>query len=173
MPLPELLARANSLLAGEAARYAESARERVRRPNKLGNVPEAQHYASELLAGVLAELSKRNSNHEHAGQVPILWCASPVNAGERASATIRVANDEAHPLEVSLYCSNFIADEGYEISSLAAGVAPRVATVEPASNIAFELELRVPMQTPPGTYSGLVQATSSKYVKAVLMVEVL
>jgi hypothetical protein len=106
-------------------------------------------------------------------QVPLLRCDAAVAAGAAASATIRVSNDERVPTAVSLYASNFIADNGYEIAALHAGFAPRVLTIEAGSSAEFTVTIAVGMQTPPGLYSGLVQATGCKYVKAVLMLEVI
>ncbi len=168
MPLQELLTRANTLLMAEAARYAAGLPERV-----PFQPPDFQRNAVELLRGMLVELGgKGRSESANAGQVPLLWCVAAVAAGERAFATIRVANDEAHPLEASVYLSNLIADTGYDIPSLVASVVPRVATIEPGGEVAFEIALSVPAQTPRGIYSGLVQVTNTKYVKAVLMMEV-
>jgi hypothetical protein len=52
-------------------------------------------------------------------------------------------------------------------------VSPRRATVPPQGEASFSIKIAVPQQTPSGTYSGLIQAMGSKYVKAVLSVEVL
>jgi hypothetical protein len=106
-------------------------------------------------------------------QVPLLRCDAPVAAGTAASATIRVSNDESSATVVALYASNFIADSGYEIAALQVGFAPRALTIEAGSSAAFTATITLGMQTPPGLYSGLVQATGCKYVKAVLMLEVI
>jgi hypothetical protein len=106
-------------------------------------------------------------------QVPLIQCDAPVPAGSAARATLRVANEEATASNVTLYCTNFVADSGYEIPALRVSVSPRVATVPPGGDVLFEISIAVLQQTPAGIYSGLVQAMGSKYVKAVLSVEVL
>ena len=106
-------------------------------------------------------------------QVPLLRCMAPVQAGGEAVATMGVANDEDTASEVSLYCTNFAADSGHEISSVRVTVSPRMATIPPRGEAAFEIKVAVPQQAAAGSYSGLIQATGSKYVKAVLSLEVL
>jgi hypothetical protein len=106
-------------------------------------------------------------------KVPLIQCASPTQAGDVARVTLNVANEEPTPSEVTLYSSNFVADSGYEIPSLRVSASPRVVTLAPRAQASFEIRVSVPPQTPPGTYSGLVQALGSKYVKAVLSVRVL
>jgi hypothetical protein len=106
-------------------------------------------------------------------QVPLLRCMAPIESGGEAVATMVVANDEDTPSEVSLYCTNFVADSGHEIASVRVTVSPRMATISPRGQAAFEIRVAVPQQAAAGTYSGLIQATRSKYVKAVLSLEVL
>jgi hypothetical protein len=105
-------------------------------------------------------------------QVPLISCAAPVAAGQAGIATMRVANDEDAPSDVALYCTNFVADSGYEIPSLRVTVSPRRTTIPAKGEAAFEVKIAVPQQAPAGIYSGLIQAMGSKYVKAVLSVAV-
>jgi hypothetical protein len=106
-------------------------------------------------------------------QVPLLRCPAPVQAGDDACATMRVANDEGTSSDVALYCTNFVADSGYEIPSLRVTVSPRRTTIPAKGEASFEIKISVSQQTPAGIYSGLIQAMGSKYVKAVLSVQVL
>jgi len=106
-------------------------------------------------------------------RVPLFRCVAPVQAGAEASATMKVANDEDTPSDVTLYGTNFVADSGYEIPSLRVTALPRSATIPAKGEAEFEIKVAVPQQTPAGIYSGLIQAMGCKYVKAVLTVEVL
>lgn len=106
-------------------------------------------------------------------KVPLLQCAAPVPAGGVARATLLVANEEPSPTQVTLYCSNFVSDTGHEIPALRVSFSPRVATISSNGQVSFEIKIAVPPQAPASTYSGLIQAMGSKYVKAVLSVEVL
>jgi hypothetical protein len=106
-------------------------------------------------------------------KVPLIQCPSPTQAGNVAHATLKVANEEATPSEVTLYCTNFVADSGYEIPALRVSISPRVASIPGNGQVTFEIKISVPQQAPAGTYSALLQALGSKYVKAVLSLQVL
>ncbi|MGH7434866.1 MAG: hypothetical protein ACRENE_04260 [Polyangiaceae bacterium] len=86
--------------------------------------------------------------------------------------TIRVSNEEAAPVEVTLYSSNFVSDSGCEIPSMRVIASPRTASLPAQGEAAFELKIAVPAQAQPGLYSGLVQAMGARYVKAVVCLEV-
>jgi hypothetical protein len=106
-------------------------------------------------------------------KVPLMRCESPVQAGSQARAILTVGNEEAIPANVALYCTNFVADSGYEIPSLRVSVSPRQATIAANGEATFQITIVVSQQTPTGIYSALVQAMGAKYVKAVLSLEVL
>jgi hypothetical protein len=106
-------------------------------------------------------------------KVPLLQCAAPTQPGKTARASLTVQNEEPSPSQITLYCSNFVSDSGHEIPALRVSFAPRVATIAAKAQAVFEIKIAVPAQSPAGTYSGLVQAMGSKYVKAVLSLEVL
>jgi hypothetical protein len=144
-------------------------------PSQPFDTEALRRQARELMAALTATLNEANGDESapYQDQVPLLCCAAPANPGTEASAVMNVANDEDTPSQVTLYASNFIADSGYEIPSLRMNVSPRSVTIPAKSQAAFEIKIAVPQQTPPGIYSGLIQAMGSKYVKAVLSVEVL
>ena len=106
-------------------------------------------------------------------QVPLLYADSPVQPGEVARTRLRIANEESIPSEVSLYCTNFVADCGYEIPSLRVTVSPRRLTIPPKAEASFEVSVAVPQQTPRGKYAGLIQAMGYTYFKTVFCIEVL
>ncbi len=139
------------------------------------NVDELRRRASEFLEALLGSLAQGKAAPQSAydDRVPLLRSVAPVQAGSTGSVMLRISNEEALPSEVSLYASNFVADSGYELPSLLVAVVPRKVTLPPAGETTFEIKLAVPAQAPPGLYSGLVQATGCKYVKAVVMFEVL
>jgi hypothetical protein len=131
--------------------------------------------AHELIEALLVTFNQATGEKAapYEDQVPLLRCLAPVHAGGRASATMRVANEEDAPSSVALYCSNFVADSGYEIPSVRVTISPRRVTIPGKDEASFEIGIAVPQQTPAGLYSGLIQAMGTKYVKAVLSVEVL
>jgi hypothetical protein len=130
--------------------------------------------AHELIETLLTTFSggSREKGGPADDQVPLLRGPAPVQAGLAARIGFRVANEEETPSEVTLYCTDFISDSGHEIPALRITVLPRRATVPAKGDADFEIEVAVPGQTPPGFYSGLIQAMGNRYVKAVLMIEV-
>jgi hypothetical protein len=132
---------------------------------------QAHEFVESLLVTFGQATGEKAAPHED--NVPLIRCAAPVAAGGDASATVRVANEDGVPSEVSLYCTNFVADGGHEIPSLRVTVSPRNVTIPAQGNAAFDVKIAVSQQTPSGLYSGLIQAMGSTYVKAVLTLEVL
>ena len=139
------------------------------------NADELRRRASDFLETLLASVTQGNAAPTSAydDRVPLVRSVAPVRAGTTGSVTLQVSNEEASTSEVSLYASNFVADSGYEMPSLSISITPRRATLQAAGQALFEIKLSVPTQAPPGLYSGLVQAAGCKYVKAVVVFEVL
>jgi hypothetical protein len=176
----DLLNQAASILAREMARLGAD----VSAPDALAALPAAnardgsplsglerlRRQAHEILETFLTVLSPKPDSPGE--RVPLLRCAAPVEPGGDGSAAVRVANDELTPSEVTLYCTSLIGDSGYDIPPMRVTISPRTVTVPPKGEATFEVKIAVPQQTPPGMYSGLFQATGTKYVKAVLSVEV-
>lgn len=136
---------------------------------------ELRRAGSQLLEALLTTVAqgKAGTASSYDDRVPLIRAVAPVQAGTSARATLRVTNEEATPSEVAFYASNFVADSGYEMPSLLMSVVPGRTTVAPGAEATFEIKIVVPAQAPAGLYSGLVQATGCKYVKAVVMFEVL
>jgi hypothetical protein len=134
-----------------------------------------QARGAELLQTLLSVLARGRDDNEGSrdDRVPLIRAAAPAEAGASACATLQITNEEETPSEVSFYASNFVADSGYELPSLLVSIAPRVAMLAAGAAAMFEIKIVVPAQAPPGLYSGLVQATGCKYVKAVVVFEVL
>lgn len=105
-------------------------------------------------------------------RVPVIRGEYPVTAGAEIVVPLRVINEGPTALEVSLYCSNFVSDGGFDISALHVGFAPRACVIAAESAHVFDVTIRVPQQAPPGLYSGLVQAVGTKYFKVVMSIEV-
>jgi hypothetical protein len=133
------------------------------------DVERLRRHAHEVIETVLAGFAGKAPLDD---RLPLLSAAVPVAAGDVATITLRVANQEAAPAEVSLYCTNFVADSGFDIPALHVTFSPRRVTIPPKGDAPFEVKVAVPRQAPAGVYSGLVQAAGTRYVKAVVSVEV-
>lgn len=182
----DFVSRASALLAAEVARFqppptshlgSESA---PALPHFLlpPAVDDVRRQASDVLDQIFsrtagAPRATSTASASGAEQVPLILALAPVRPGERALATVRIANEEAAPARVTLYSSNFITDSGYELGSLMVSVEPRVAEIAPGAEASFDVEVAVPTLAPAGFYSGLVQAAGTKYLKAVITFEVL
>jgi hypothetical protein len=134
------------------------------------DIDRLRRHAHDVIETLLTAFSPKIAGPDD--RAAILRSTAPVSAGDNAAVTFRLANEEPTPSEVSLYSSNFVADNGYDIPASRVAFSPRVATIPPNGDAKFEIQVRVPQQAPPGIYSGLVQAFGSKYVKAVVSVEV-
>jgi hypothetical protein len=106
-------------------------------------------------------------------RVPLIHCAAAVQPGSVGHASLTIANEERSAAQVTLYSSDFVADTGFEIPALRVTFSPRTANIPGSGQHRFEIAIGVSQQTPRGVYSGLVQAAGSRYVKAVVSVEVL
>jgi hypothetical protein len=175
-----LLTRASSILTREAARISsivptDFAPAHVPQASSPLSAADAQRQTLELVQGIFTLLAAERGAGTAAGtsQVPLIACAALVEPGTEAVATLRVANEEALAADISLYTTNFVADSGYEIPSIAVRISPRKVNVAAGGEEAFEIRIAVPSQTPKGMYSGLVQATNSRYVKAVIVFDVM
>ena len=183
----DLVTHASSLLAREALRLpsamanshpsATAASSGSQSPGWLpqsigpGTDPDRlRRQAHEILENLLEIFSPKGQ--ESGDRAPLIRCVAPVAPGGDGCATVRVANDEATPSEVTLYCTNLAADSGYDIPALRIRISPRRVTIPPKGEATFEITISIPQQTPAGIYSGLIQATGAQYVKAVLSVQV-
>lgn len=181
-----LLMKAASILAEQAARFPASfqptrlhgpAGQASAFPNVElpvtalpgADVDQLRRYAHDLIETLLTAVSPKERADD---RVLLLRCAAPVAAGSEAVIVIRIANEDPSPTEVSLYSTNFVSDTGYDIPARSVTFSPHASTIPPKSDAAFELKVRIPQQAPPGLYSGLVQAAGSKYLKAVVSIEV-
>jgi hypothetical protein len=106
-------------------------------------------------------------------RVPLLQCEAPVQAGDEARAVLTVSNEEPTPSDVTLYCTNFVADSGHEVPALRVSFSPRRVTILAGAEATYQIRIAVPHQAAAGIYSGLIQAMGTRYVKAVLSMEVL
>ena len=138
------------------------------------DIDQVRRQAHELIESLLVTFSQATGEKAapYEEEVPLIRCVAPVQSGGEGRVTMRVANEEDTPSEVALYCTNFVADSGYEIPSLRVTVSPRRVTIPAKGHADFEIKIAVPQQAPAAIYSGLIQAMGSKYVKAVLSVEV-
>jgi len=103
------------------------------------------------------------------------WQKAPVGvaAGAPAQISLCVENQDDHPVEISLFPTDLRSDRGGVIPSQQISFDPPSRLLNPRESLPIKVSIALPLQTIPGSYSGLVQATGLPAVKAVITIEVL
>ena len=113
------------------------------------------------------EAAPRRRSHD---SVSTLVIPGQLSAGETAEVAMRVENDSSSPTDVfELKASDLLSDEGSRIPARNVGFEPETVKIAPHDAEKITVKLRVPATVKPGTYSGLLQATKLKPVRAVLI----
>lgn len=136
----------------------------------VDQVERLRRQAHEVIEAFLHLISPRVSL-DPAAQVPLVQATS-VQPGAEARASVALANDDSEPAEATFYSTHLVSDFGYQIPSLHVSFAPRVLALPPNSEATLEVKIAVPMQTPRGSYAGLIRGTGLRQVKVVIAVEV-
>jgi hypothetical protein len=172
-PLPgtddnRLKQQADDLLAGILTGFGQS-------PGGVPDLDGLRKQAQDFFETLLLTLNERRGAKSVPAdnRVPLLQCEAPVQAGTEARAVLTVSNEETTSSDVTLYCTNFVADSGHDLSARRVTFSPRKVTIPAGSEATFQIRIAVPLQMATGVYSGLIQAMGSRYVKAVLSLEVL
>ena len=164
----DLKRQADDLLAGLLSGFGGP-------PSRVLDMNGLRKQAQDFFDTLLLTLNERNATKSVPAEnrVPLLQCEAPVQAGAEARAILTITNEETTASDVTLYCTNFVADSGHDLSALRVTFSPRKVTIPPGSEATFQIRIAVPPQIGTGVYSGLIQAMGSRYVKAVLSLEVL
>src|SRR5450631_390338 len=137
----------------------------------------------ELLAAILAWLERSSGGlsgslpampavpGSTADVVPIVGGVA-VKAGNAVSVFLPLSNDGQTPVSVILNCTDLISNGGSVIPAATVRFSPRTMNLAPAGAGSVTLDVSVPSQSPPGTYSGLVQAIGLNRPSAVVVVRV-
>jgi hypothetical protein len=138
---------------------------------------------AELLAAILAWLERSSGGLSGSlpttpavpgstpDVVPIVGGVA-VKAGDVALVFLPLSNDGKTPVSVILNCTDLISNGGAVISAATVRFSPRTMSLAPAGAGSVTLDVSVPSQSPPGTYSGLVQAIGLNRPSAVVVVRV-
>jgi hypothetical protein len=132
--------------------------------------------AASILARETAvtRLSLSPSSIIEAVQSSLPWRRSAAAApGTRTTVSISLENLDDQPVQLTFHVSDFIADQGNRIPGSAVSFNPPTQTIPPHGRAKVDIDIAVPLRTPPGCYSGLVQGDGLSDVKAVLSVEVI
>jgi hypothetical protein len=102
------------------------------------------------------------------------WLRAPgaVAAGQSLAVPVSIENDQPEPVDVCLYSTDLLSDQGRSIPGYLVSFEPPSLTLGPGQKAAVRANVAVPLQSVPGSYSGLVQAQGLSAAKTVLTVEV-
>ncbi len=98
--------------------------------------------------------------------------SAAVSAGARTALSISIENQDEQPVELTFHISDLTDDRGHTMLGSVVTFNPPTQTVPPYARARIDIEIAVPLRTPSGSYSGLVQGVGLPDVKAVLSVEV-
>lgn len=104
---------------------------------------------------------------------PLLKVPLPVNAGEIGHIPISLINDDPKDtLNHALHTTDLVNASGHKISADHINVSSNRSKVLPGESVDEQIEIRIPPGTPPGIYSGLLQAEESTVGQTVIQVTV-
>jgi hypothetical protein len=110
-----------------------------------------------------------------AAQVGVVTLSVPdtVSAGDSAEVAMLVENDGESETEVfQLTSSDFVSSSGSRIPSGQVTFSPEPIQIAPQATQRVALRVRIPPDSAPGVYTGVVQATKLEHVRAVVVVTV-
>jgi hypothetical protein len=105
--------------------------------------------------------------------IPTLSVSTPLKAGGVATIPMTLENESGRPTDViDLFSSDLINSEGQRIQAKQITFSPEKLVIEPQKHALVTVQVQVPSDTPPGTYSGLLQASKLEQLRAVLSVRI-
>ena len=107
------------------------------------------------------------------GGIPSLAVSTPVKPGGAVEIPMTLENESSKPTDVFyLLSSDLVNPNGDRIPAHQVSFVPEKMVIEPQKSAVITVTVRVPDSTPPGTYSGLLQATKLEQLRAVLSIQI-
>jgi hypothetical protein len=104
-----------------------------------------------------------------AASTSVLNVPQPVKQGESGEVSIVIENDGETPTEpFELRPTDLVNASGDRIPAHAMHFDPKIISVGPHQNQRAVVRVTPPLDTPPGTYSGLIQSSRPDQLRAVL-----
>ena len=120
--------------------------------------------------------SSRRTWPRSAGRGPsvsVLTVPTPIAPGSPAEVIMTVDNDGLSPTgPFEFVCSDLIDAGGHRIPPDAVQFNPATLSLGPESRTRMTVTVTPPLGTPPGSYSGMLQATVLEQLKAILSFDV-
>jgi hypothetical protein len=102
----------------------------------------------------------------------LMHAPRPATAGEVAHVSLSLKNDTNETGEYPLWATDLVGLSGHRIPASHLRVSPNPASVPPAGSTDVQIEIRVPSATPPGRYTGLLQAGDGESLRALVQLTV-
>jgi hypothetical protein len=175
-PLPDLVSRAAALLAQQAPAVA-AVPALPRMPAAPLPVPvsmeELRQRALDLVTALFSSAGQPTPQPLAVVSTVLPWLRSPsVGAGQSLALAVPIENDRPEPVDVCLYSTDLLSDQGRSIPGHLVSFEPPSLTLAPGQRATVQAKVAVPLQSTPGTYSGLVQTQGLSTAKTVLSVDV-
>jgi len=172
--LPDLVNRAATILAQQAAPLAAASAIRPAVPAAPVPVPveELRRRALDLVTALFASAGQPTPQPLAVASAVLPWLRSVGAAGQPLTVAVPVENDQKEPVDVCLYSTDLLSDQGRSIPGHLVSFEPPSLTLAPGQKSTVQAKVAVPLQTIPGAYSGLVQTQGLSTAKTVLSVEV-
>jgi hypothetical protein len=137
--------------------------------NSLGGLAQRVVHISEAGGGTNDGAKPRGP----ASAVPSLSVPQAVRSGESVEVPLTLENDGDNPTDnFEFMCSDLVNPGGQRIDGQFVSFAPASLTIAPHSAATVMISVSVPTGTPPGTYSGILQATRLERLRAVLSISI-
>jgi hypothetical protein len=171
--LPDLVGRAAALLAQQApAVAAVPTLPRAPLPAAV-SVEELRQRALDLVTALFSSAGQPTPQPLALASAVLPWLRSPpIAAGKSLAIPVSVENDQPQPVDVCLYSTDLLSDQGRSIPGHLVSFEPPSLVLAPGQKSTVQANVAVPLQSVPGTYSGLVQTQGLSAAKTVLTVEV-
>jgi hypothetical protein len=169
--LPDLVGRAAALLAQQGPPAVPAVR-----PPALPaavSIEELRQRALDLVTAFFASAHQPTPQPLAVVSAVLPWLRSPpIGAGQPLAVPIAIENDQPAPVDVSFYSTDLLNDQGRSIPAHLVSFEPPSLVLGPGQKATVQAKAAIPLQTVPGTYSGLVQTQGLSASKTVLTVEV-
>ena len=128
---------------------------------------------SEVRSGGASSSSGGTGGSSAGGGIPSLAVSTPVKPGGAVEIPMTLENESSKPTDVFyLLSSDLVNPNGDRIAAGQVSFVPEKMVIEPQKSAVITVTVRVPDSTPPGTYSGLLQATKLEQLRAVLSIQI-
>jgi hypothetical protein len=164
--LPAAL-RTDELIAQTAEAVPEPARSLV--DTVVKSLKQRPDFLAQLLKTAADSRTRHSGNKEG---VLLLRAPGTVAAGDVAYISLGLENDDKEADECSLYATDLIGISGHRIPASHVRVHPNPARIPASGSKDVQIEIRVPSETRPGRYTGLLQSDDDDSLRALIQITV-